>query len=162
MVSNLLSSSSTSSWSPCVSWTARNLMTSFLSIHLKEIHFGPCVHLAASQRLLLLPLREGRTELTGNIDDERPTSPHRTWWTSSISFCVCSCARCDLKHLGGKRELMIVRCIKRMCVYIDECVCICRRMSDIHRSLAHSESRSRSVIRWISFNWKTVQLRPPR
>jgi hypothetical protein len=27
---------------------------------------------------VVVTLKEGRTELTGNIDDERPTSPDRT------------------------------------------------------------------------------------
>ena len=77
---------------------------------------------------VVVTLKEGRTELTGNIDDERPTSPDRTWWTSSISLGLLMC---PMWSKAFKRELMIIRYIKRMCtvyiyrwMYISMFVCV--------------------------------------
>lgn len=102
---------------------------------LKRDPFRPVCPSGRVPTAVVVTLKEGRTELTGNIDDERPTSPDRTWWTSSISLGLLMC---PMWSKAFKRELMIIRYIKRMCtvqyIYISMnvhiYVCLCRRLSD--------------------------------
>jgi hypothetical protein len=105
-------------------------MTSFLSIHLKEIHFDPCVHLAASQRLLLL---HWKREERNWLETSMMNGPHlRIGHDGRVpSLLVCSCARCDLKHLKESWWLLDTSsvCVQYSIyiyrwMYISMCVCV--------------------------------------